>query len=345
MTVSNGVPFAIASSAAGWMLCILGLLVWMWFHPREHFGGKILVLIVVFLALGPICGAVMNSENAHHPLKFDYFLYRVDHNLGVSAFSVARRLAEWQRSVLYQLYQSLTLAMVVWYGVNIRRRDGRPNRLLIAYAVNFAFGCCLYLVLPACGPRHAFGAAFPAGNPVVPLLPVKLDRWPNAIPSLHLSTALLFVLFAGRSRVLRGIAWVYLAGTVAATLAFEHYTTDLIVAVPFACFVTRAAEGKSRRAAYHLAIVLAWMLSIRYATPVLVASPAVLRIVACSTVAFAAFSMGGKRMRHRAAGRSCPAAPCATAARAHTQRGADPLTAAHRVTSGDQVPPRPGVAA
>ena len=318
MTVSHGVPFVIANSAVGWMLCILGLLVWMWFHPREHFGPKILVLILVFSALGPVCDAVMNSENAHHPLKFDYFLYRVDRNLGVSAFSVARLFAEWQRSVLYQLYQSLTLAMIVWYGVHLRRRDGRPNRLLIAYAVNFAIGCCLYLVLPACGPRHAFGGSFPAGDPVVPLILVKVDRWPNAIPSLHVSTALLLVLFAGKSRVLRSIAWVYLAGTVAATLAFEHYTIDLIVAVPFACFVTRAAKGQFRHAAYHLTLVLGWMLSIRYATPILVASPAVLRMLACSTVAWAVFSMA---------------------------ESADPLTAAHRVASGDRVQPRPGVAA
>jgi hypothetical protein len=316
MTVSHGVPFAIASSAVGWMLCILGLLVWMWFHPREHFGPKILVLILVFSALGPVCDAVMNSENAHHPLKFDYFLYRVDRNLGVSAFSVARLFAEWQRSVLFQVYQSLTLAMIVWYGVHLRRRDGRPNRLLIAYAVNFVIGCCLYLVLPACGPRHAFGGTFPAGDPLVPLILVKVDRRPNAIPSLHVSTALLLVLFAGKSRVLRSIAWVYLAGTVAATLAFEHYTIDLIVAVPFACFVTRAAEGQFRHAAYHLTLVLGWMLSIRYATPILVASPAVLRMLACSTVALAAFSMAEKRMRQSGAAQFCPAAPCVTANRA-----------------------------
>jgi hypothetical protein len=252
----------------------------------------------------------MNSENAHHPLKFDYFLFYVDRNLGVSAFSVARLFMEWQRSVLFQVYQSLTLAMIVWYGVNLRRKDGRPNRLLIAYAVNFAIGCCLYLVLPACGPRHAFGAAFPAGDPVLPLILVKVDRWPNAIPSLHVSTAILFVLFAGKSRVLRCIAWVYLAGTVAATLAFEHYTIDLIVAVPFACFVARAAEGRFRQAACHLALVLAWMLSIRYATPLLVVSPAVLRILACSTVALAAFSMAeraGPRRSVRARRGGAPA--------------------------------------
>ena len=137
---THGVPFAIASSAVGWMLGILGLLIWMLFHPREDFGAKILILIMVFLAIGPVCNAVMNAENASFPLKFDWFLYVVDQNLGISAFSLARVLAEWQRSVLFQIYESLTLAMVAWYGINLRTREGRPNRLLIAYAVTFLVG-------------------------------------------------------------------------------------------------------------------------------------------------------------------------------------------------------------
>jgi len=60
---------------------------------------------------------------------------------------------------------------------------------------------------------------------VSPVL-VQLNGWPNAIPSLHVSTALLFLLFAGESRVRRCMAWAYLAGSVGATLAFEHYMID-----------------------------------------------------------------------------------------------------------------------
>ena len=318
---THGVPFAIASSAVGWMLGILGLLIWMLFHPREDFGAKILILIMVFLAIGPVCNAVMNAENASFPLKFDWFLYVVDQNLGISAFSLARVLAEWQRSVLFQIYESLTLAMVAWYGINLRTREGRPNRLLIAYAVTFLVGPCLYLLLPACGPRHAFGSAFPVGNPVVSLVLVHIDGWPNAIPSLHLTTALLFVLFAGKSRVLRCIAWVYVAGTAAATLAFEHYLIDLVVAAPFACFATRVVEGRIRQAAYHLTVVLAWMLAIRYATPMLVAWPAVLRISAVFTVAFAVFSMREARRLGAGVAQPCPAAEYASAAAGRVAAG------------------------
>jgi hypothetical protein len=270
------------------MLAILGLSLWMLLRPQGKDAPKILLLILAF-ALEPFSSAVMNAENRCFPLKFDYFLYAIDKSLGLSAFWVAGLLSEWQRSILFVVYQSLTAAMITWYGVNLRRRDGRPAGLLVAYLVTFGLGPALYLIVPACGPRHAFGSAFPAGNPDVSPLPVLLNYWPNAIPSLHVATALLFVFFAGRNRVLGAIAWLYLAATVAATLAFEHYVIDLVVAVPFACCATLVARGKVRQALYRLAFVLAWLVAIRLDTPALAAHPALLRILALATVLSAAF--------------------------------------------------------
>jgi len=272
------------------MIAILGLSLRTLVRPHGKDAPKILLLILVF-AFEPFSIAVMNAENRGFPLKFDYFLYAIDKSLGLSAFWVARLLSEWQRSILFIVYQSLTAAMIAWYGVNLRRRDGRPAGLLVAYLVTFGLGPCLYLIVPACGPRHAFGNVFPAGNPDVPLLPVRLNYWPNAIPSLHVATALLFVFFAGRNRVLGGVAWLYLAATVAATLAFEHYVIDLVVAVPFACFATLVARGKLRPALFRLAVVLLWLLAIRIDTPALIAHPVWLRMLAFATVFSAAFGV------------------------------------------------------
>ena len=295
MLPSNTLLATFLTPGVAWALGVLGLCIWMLFHPRANEPVKILLLFVGFVILGPICDAVMNIESRNTPMKFDYFLYVVDVNLGVSAFSVARLFTDWQGYILYAIYQSLTVFMILWYGLNLTRRDGRPNKLLIAYVVGYLIGPCLYMLLPARGPRHAFGSAFPMGNPDVSPALVQLSGWPNAIPSLHVSTALLFVLFAGKNRVLRVVAWIYLAGTVAATLAFEHYLIDLIVAVPFAYFVTRIAEGKTAQALGNLAVVLAWLLTIRFRTPALVMYPAVLRVLAFATIAFAGFSMPGGR--------------------------------------------------
>jgi hypothetical protein len=281
---------AVTSPAVLWMFAILGLGLWMLLRPQGKEAPKILLLILVF-AFEPFSSAVMNAENRSFPLKFDYFLYAIDKSLGLSAFWVARLLSESHRSVLFMVYQSLTAAMITWYGVNLSRRDGRPAGLLIAYLVTFGLGPCLYLIVPACGPRHAFGSAFPAGNPNVSLLPVPLNYWPNAIPSLHVATALLFVFFSGTNRLLRALAWLYLTATVAATLAFEHYVIDLVVAVPFACCATLSARGKVSHALSCLAVVLVWLLAIRFATPVLTAHPALLRIGALLTVLSAALGM------------------------------------------------------
>ena len=50
-----------------------------------------------------------------------------------------------------------------------QERTARPAAHCLCNVVNFVVGACLYLIMylivPACGPRHAFGVAFPLGNP------------------------------------------------------------------------------------------------------------------------------------------------------------------------------------
>jgi len=274
------------------MLVILALCLRTLMHPNEKVAPKIILLIIVFaFMVPPSAHIILRAENKWFPFKYDCFLYVIDKQLGVSAFWVARHLTEWQKSILFQIYQSLVAVMIVWYAVNLKRRDGRPGTLLLTYVITFLAGACLYVIVPACGPRHAFGSAFPMREPDVSPVLVSLDYWPNAIPSLHVATALLFVFFAGKSPLLRFVAAVYLGGTVAATLAFEHYVIDLVVAVPFACFVTRLAEGEVWSAFGNLALVLGWLLTIRFATPELVAYPALLRVLAVTTIGFALFGM------------------------------------------------------
>jgi len=103
-----------ATPGVAWALGVLGLCIWMLFHPRANEPVKILLLFVGFVILGPICDAVMNIESRNTPMKFDYFLYVVDVNLGVSAFSVARLFTDWQGYILYAIYQSLTVFMILW---------------------------------------------------------------------------------------------------------------------------------------------------------------------------------------------------------------------------------------
>ena len=267
------------------MLAILGLFVWMLFRPQESAPVKIFLFIAAWALFGPVSNAVMNAEAVAFPWKLDYSLFSIDKALGLSVFSVARHLSPRVRDILIAIYLTLGHWMIVWYGLNLKIRNGRPKTLLLSYSIAYGLAPVFYLVVPACGPRHAFGAAFPMGNPQVAPVPIYLAQWPNAIPSLHFATAILFVYFAGKNRILQCAAWAYLVGTAAATLAFEHYVIDLVVAIPYAYFVIRAAEGRLAASLRYLGVMMAWLLAIRFATPAMAAHPVLLRGLALATLA------------------------------------------------------------
>jgi hypothetical protein len=246
------------------------------------------LFIAGWTLFGPVANAVMNAEAVAFPWKLDYSLYLIDRALGVSAFAFARQLLPRQRDILFVIYLTLGHWMIVWYALNLKIRNGRPKPLLLSYVIAYGLAPIFYLVVPACGPRHAFGGAFPMGNPQVAPVPIHLAQWPNAIPSLHFATAILFVQFAGKNRILQCVAWVYLVGTAAATLAFEHYVIDLVVAIPYAYFAISAAEGRFAVSLRYLGVTLAWLVSIRFATPVMAAHPYLLRGLALATLAVGA---------------------------------------------------------
>jgi len=266
-----------------WSFAVLGLFVWMLFRPYSTSPWKVLAFIAV-LAVEPFTLATLRVLSRTYTLKYDYVLQALDQTLGLTAFQIARLFTPWERTALFATYQVLTNAMVVWYGIHLVIRKGEPRKLLYGYLIVFVVGGCLYGIVPAMGPRYAFGALFPIGNPNVAPVPALLEGYPNAMPSLHVATALLLVLFTGRNRWLLTIALLFLAGTVGATLAFEHYVADLVVAVPFACFVAESARGKIVPAVKYLGLVLAWLGLIRFASPVLIQNPSVLRLMALFSV-------------------------------------------------------------
>jgi len=178
----------------------------------------------------------------------------------------------------------LSGAMIAWYGIHLVIRGGEPRKLFYSYLITFTVGGFLYGVVPAMGPRYAFGAAFPMGHPNVAPVLAHLDGYPNAMPSLHAATALLLVLFNGRKRWLLSIAVLFLAGTVAATLALEHYVVDLVVAVPFTCFAVEMAYARVIGAIKYLGLVFVWLGLIRFASPELLHHPWALRLLAVFTV-------------------------------------------------------------
>jgi hypothetical protein len=288
---SNQAIDTIGNSAVWWMFAILALCLWMLVDAKAKEVSKALVLIAGFLLVSPLLDWVMEFESSHFGLKFDYYLFHIDDCLGITAFTVARWFDEPQRVALLKLYESLTMAMVGWYAWHLRKRDGMPALLLTVYIIMYALAPVLYTIVPGRGPRHAFPGYFPNGHPEVGITLVHLAGWPNAMPSLHVSTALVLVLFAGRNKFGRLFAWTYLTGTIAATLALEHYMIDLIVALPFTCFAVTLAERRWRAAAWFFPGLMAWLLGIRFCTALLVAHPYLVRSFAVLTVVLCGFQM------------------------------------------------------
>ena len=114
------------------------------------------------------------------------------------------------------------------------------------------FGYFLYLIFPAAGPLYLTGRQFP-GSPfpfselrslllrghVLRMIPISQDVCRNAMPSLHMTWALLMAFNCKPfPRLVRALAVMYVFATVLGTLGTgEHYLIDLVVAFPFAVAV------------------------------------------------------------------------------------------------------------
>jgi len=277
------------------MACFLATGVWMLFRPTDSNALKVFFVCVLTLMFGVTAQVVLGAANTALPMKFDCHLYLIDKALGDSPAFLAGRLIRrgplWH--IIRLIYDSLPAATVVWYWMNLKMGNGRVA--LIAFGVNLLLGSCLYLIVPACGPAFAFESRYPADPVGVTLQLIKVDASPNCIPSLHVSSAILFVLLAGRRPAVRAFAWLYLAGTATATMVLgEHYLIDLVLAVPFACFAALIAQGQTRRALGNLVLVVAWLISIHFATPLIIAHPNALRAGVVATISIALYVLNHK---------------------------------------------------
>jgi PAP2 superfamily len=116
---------------------------------------------------------------------------------------------------------------------------------------------------------------------------MKLAAMPNAFPSLHVGTAMVFVLFAP-GRLWRAVSLAFLFGTGFATLSTgEHYVIDLVAGLVFGCFAASVGYGRFRSALLYLGVVLCWSLTVRFAYPFLIAHAGLLRVLVALTVALA----------------------------------------------------------
>jgi hypothetical protein len=246
-----------------------------------------------------------------HPKVYDFYLFSYDASLVVQP---ATKLAQlfvlhpWFRISSMIVYVGLALPIALVYGLKLKRDGRKALPVMYAFLATGPIGVLFYNLLPALGPAHVFGSAFPFHLPsyvqAARLVPdvVAYPGPRNAIPSLHMGWMLLaWWNSKGLPILWRVVVMYFLVFTVFATLGTgEHYLVDLIVAFPFALLLqalcrTSLPLGSKRRLiplAVALLTIVVWMALLVFAYRLFWLSTAIPWIAAILTV-------GGSIILHR----------------------------------------------
>jgi hypothetical protein len=249
---------------------------------------------VPVITLDWLASSMHHVTEVLHPKTFDLFLYSFDCSLRVQiSFLMGQVFSKlpWLQFVCLVIYNTLPLALALTYAAQLRRTARDALMVMMVFVITGPVGFLFYNLLPACGPVHVFGAAFPWHPPAI----AEVAQWPvkaivvhglrNAIPSLHMTWVLLVWWNSkGLARWIRAIAMAFVVLTAMATLGTgEHYFVDLVVAFPFSLMVQAVCSyglplraGERRIALLFGAFVtLTWMGLLSYATGFFWISPLV----------------------------------------------------------------------
>jgi hypothetical protein len=259
---------------------------------------------VLFVASEYMASTLLDITEKLHPKTFDLFLYSFDCSLRVQFSFLMGQLFwtwPWVRFVCLVIYLALPLPLALVYAAQLRRQKEKALAVMLAFLVTGPVGVLFYNTLPACGPAHIFGAAFPFHPPSIAdvmhmnVVPVLLKGARNAIPSLHMAWVLLVWWNSrGLARWIRAIALLFVVLTVMATLGTgEHYFIDLVVAFPFSlmvqalCSYSQPFRSGARRNAFLFGtfVTLIWLALLSFSTTIFWSSPVLPWTMIVATVA------------------------------------------------------------
>ena len=247
---------------------------------------------MAFLGMGLCIDRLLALNAQFAAWKLDLYLYTLDLKLIGFAPSfelAASRFQAYMRPLELLIYYSLPFVTTLVYAGHISRGRPRATNFALIAIGNLIAGYGVYLFYPAAGPAYAFPNVFPRLTPVLSGLHAQIIAAPaNAMPSLHMSAALLIWWNSKHWRRARFLALAFLALTILATIGLgEHYCTDLIVAMPYALFIQALGTRRPLRMTCLLTGLLttvAWLVLLRYGFPLLTASSLLLRMGAVATV-------------------------------------------------------------
>lgn len=259
---------------------------------------------VLFVASEYMASTLLDITETLHPKTFDLFLYSFDCSLRVQfSFLMGQLFWKWLwlRFVCLAIYIALPLPLALVYAAQLRQKKEKAFAVMLAFLVTGPVGVLFYNMLPACGPIHLFGPAFPLHAPAIAdvmrmnVVPVLLKGARNAIPSLHMTWVLLVWWNSkGLARWIRTIAMLFVVLTTMATLGIgEHYFIDLVVAFPFSlmvqalCSYSLPIRAGPRKAAFLFGtfVTLIWLALLSFTTTIFWISPVLPWAMVVATVA------------------------------------------------------------
>jgi hypothetical protein len=285
--------------------------------------------VVLFVGSEWSASTLLDITERLHPKTFDLFLYSFDSSLRVpTSFLVGQFFQRWPWlwRVSFLFYLALPLPLALVYAAQLRFAKDKALAVMLAFLATGPLGVVFYNILPACGPIHLFGPAFPwhpltiAEAMKIQPVPVLMKGARNAIPSLHMTWVLLVWWNSrGLPRWLRGVALAFVGFTFLATLGTgEHYFIDLVVAFPFSLMVQALCAytlpfRDERRTAFLFGTfaTLLWLGTLSFATRLFWISPIIPWTLVILTVYSSVFVW-----RRLLKVRSSVPAPCALAAAA-----------------------------
>jgi hypothetical protein len=201
----------------------------------------------MFGMIGPPASMmILSALSARRPLGMDNYIFSLDGLLGFQPSFWAGQLLRahgWLHVSAVLAYNILPGVYVGVFALYLLQRPMREaGRVALAFVLNLFAALPIYLLFPAYGPHAAFHSFPELPREHVALQLIAATGTPNAIPSVHFSSALLILWFLCRWRIGKVFGMVFLALTVLATLGSgEHYLFDLVMAFPYAAMVEWAA--------------------------------------------------------------------------------------------------------
>lgn len=225
--------------------------------------------VLLFSYIGIVLGFYVSLIKLLCQFKLDNFLYAFDGALGSHFnFAIGQIALKSQLlgSVLTAVYNSLGFWMALLFAAHASIKNNKVDILKLTIS-NPVIGFALYFLYPAAGPKYAF-PSFPQLPGHVPLAPALISGIPNAMPSLHVATALLLFYLARPWKWLRILTGIFLAATVVSVFSTgEHYIVDAVVAIPYSLMILAfASKSPSRKAVLisNAAVLGIWLVVLRF---------------------------------------------------------------------------------